>query len=203
MKPLTRSTAIIAVGGARAGGFDWRTITVRTRCRVQENRGDFAPSTTSSDPERRVSDTAILPPRYTSSMGYRTQRRVSGVIGLALLLFVAGVLFVAGPPHSLVVSIQLTALALAGTCDTISAVDTQLTDRIPWHKWSGAGSILLGVSLPLGLVPTGGWGTDDLGMFMLMLLAGVTIAAIGLEMLFFDGGHIFDSPQSDASSSGP
>jgi uncharacterized membrane protein HdeD (DUF308 family) len=135
-------------------------------------------------------------------MGYRTQRRVSGVIGLALLLFVAGVLFVAGPPHSLVVSVQLSALALAGACDTISAVDTRLTDRVPWHKWSGAGSILLGVSLPLGLIPTGGgWGTEDLGMFVVMLLAGVTVAAIGVEMLCFDGEHIFDEPPGDASVS--
>ena len=134
-------------------------------------------------------------------MGYRTQRRVSGVIGLAVLLYVAGVLFVAGPPHSLVVTVQLSALALAGTCDTISAVDSRLTDRVPWHKWSGAGSILLGVSLPLGLVPTGGWAAEDLGLFVVMLLAGVTVAAIGVEMLFFDGEHIFDEPPGSASVS--
>ena len=135
-------------------------------------------------------------------MGYRTQRRVSGVIGFALLLFVAGVLSLAGPPHSLVVSIQLFTLALAGACDLLAAVDTRLTGRVPWHKWSGAGSILLGVSLPLGLVPTGGWVTDDLGMFVVMMFAGLTSVAIGTELLLFDGEHIFDTPPGGASSSG-
>lgn len=134
-------------------------------------------------------------------MAYRTQRRVSGVVGFALLLFVAGVLFVAGPPHSLVVSVQLSTLALAGTCDLIAAVDTRLTGRVPWHKWSGAGSLLLGVSLPLGLIPTGGWVTDDLAMFGLMTLAGLTTAAIGLEMLLFDGEHIFENPPTGTSTS--
>jgi hypothetical protein len=85
----------------------------------------------------------------------------------------------------------------------LAAVDTRLTRRVPWYKWSGAGSILLGVSLPLGLVPTGGWATDDLGMFGVMLLAGVTSAAIGVEMLLFDGEHIFDTPPGGASSSSP
>jgi hypothetical protein len=132
-------------------------------------------------------------------MGYRVQRRVGGVIGFVLLLFVACVLFVAGPPLSLVVSVQLSTLALAGTCDLIAAVDTRLTGRVPWHKWSGAGSILLGVSLPLGLVPTGGWATEDLVTFGLMTLAGVTIAAIGVEMLLFDGEHIFEDPPTVAS----
>ena len=135
-------------------------------------------------------------------MAYRTQRRVSGVVGFVLLLFVAGVLFLAGLPHSLVISVQLLTLALAGACDLIAAIDTRLTGRVPWHKWSGAGSILLGVSLPLGLVPTGGWVTDDLGMFGVMLLAGLMSAAIGLEMLLFDGEHIFDNPPGGASSSG-
>jgi hypothetical protein len=134
-------------------------------------------------------------------MAYRTQRHVGGVVGFALLLFVAGVLFLAGTPHSLVVSVQLSALALAGTCDLTAAVDTRLTDRVPWHKWSGAGSVLLGVSLPLGLVPVDGWGTEDLGMFVVMLLAGVTIAAIGVEMLLFNGEHIFDEPPDGASVS--
>jgi hypothetical protein len=135
-------------------------------------------------------------------MAYRTQRRVSGVVGFVLLLFVAGVLFLAGLPHSLVISVQLLTLALAGACDLIAAIDTRSTGRVPWHKWSGAGSILLGVSLPLGLVPTGGWVTDDLGMFGVMLLAGLMSAAIGLEMLLFDGEHIFDNPPGGASSSG-
>jgi hypothetical protein len=134
-------------------------------------------------------------------MGNRTQRRVSGVIGFALLLFVVFVLVVAGPPDSLVIAVQLLTLALAGSCDLIAAIDTRLTGRVPWHKWSGAGSILLGVSLPLGLVPTGGWATDDLGVFVVMLLAGVTVAAIGVEMLCFDGEHIFDDPPGGASVS--
>ena len=136
-------------------------------------------------------------------MGYRTQRGVSGVIGFSLLLFVVFVLAVAGPPDSLVISVQLLTLALAGACNLIAAIDTRLTGRVPWHKWSGAGGILLGVSLPLGLVPTGGWVTDDLGMFGVMLLAGVTSAAIGIEMLLFDGEHIFDNPPGGASLSGP
>jgi uncharacterized membrane protein HdeD (DUF308 family) len=136
-------------------------------------------------------------------MAYRTQRRVSGVVGVVFLLFVAGVLFLAGPSHSPVVSVQLFTLALAGACDLLAAVDTRLTRRVPWYKWSGAGSILLGVSLPLGLVPTGGWATDDLGMFGVMLLVGVTSAAIGVEMLLFDGEHIFDTPPGGASPSSP
>jgi hypothetical protein len=55
----------------------------------------------------------------------------------------------------------------------------------------------------LGLVPTGGWATDDLGMFGVMLLAGLMSAVIGVEMLLFDGEHIFDTPPGGASSSSP
>ncbi|WP_380676555.1 hypothetical protein [Salinigranum sp. GCM10025319] len=120
-----------------------------------------------------------------------------------LMLFVAGVPFLAGPPHSLLVSVQLFTLALAGACDPLAAVNTRLTGHVPWHKWSGGGSILLGMSLPLGLVPTGGWVTDDLGMLGAMTLAGLTSASIGFETLLFGGEHIFDIPPGGTSSSSP
>jgi len=73
---------------------------------------------------------------------------------------------------------------------------------VSWHEWSGAGSILLGVSLPLELIPTGGWVTDDLGTFVVMIVAGLTSAAIGIELLLFDGEHVFDTPPGGASPSG-
>lgn len=134
-------------------------------------------------------------------MAYRRQRQVVGAVGLALVAFVAAVLVAAGPPHSLLVALQLAALGLGGACDIVSAVDSPLTRRVPWYKWSGAGSILLGISIPLGVVPTGSQEGDALFLFGMTVLASLSITAIGVELLLFDGVHLFDDPPDGASAS--
>ena len=113
-------------------------------------------------------------------------RRLSGIVGTFLVLVVGGVLLLGG---SLVARpatvVQLALLGLAGVVDLVAAIDTRLPARIAWYRWGGLGNILLGMSLPLGFV-----GTDNNLVFLGILgVGGLTLAAMGVDMLVFHGRY--------------
>lgn len=124
-------------------------------------------------------------------MQSRTYRRFNGVVGVFLLLLVGGILLLVGPDSvdAPTARAQLVLLALAGTLDVVAAVETPLTDRVPWYRVSGLANVALGLSLPLGFAGTLGEG--GLPFFLVTALGGLSIAAIGVDMLAFEGRHVY------------
>ncbi|ELY68519.1 hypothetical protein [Natrinema versiforme] len=122
-------------------------------------------------------------------MNERRNRRLSAVVGVSLLLITGGGVALLGTAvlDAPVVVAQLTLLGLAGVFDVVAATDTGLTDRWAWYRWNGAGNVLLGLSLPLGIAGTG-------GPFFLLLtgVGGLSLAAMGIDMLAFHGKYTRD-----------
>ncbi len=118
-------------------------------------------------------------------MNERRNRQLSAVVGVFLLLVTGGVALLGtdalDAPAFLA---QLTLLGLAGVFDIVAAIETPLTDRWAWYQWSGAGNVLLGLSLPLGFA-----GTDGLFLLLLTGVGGLSLAAMGIDMLAFHGKY--------------
>lgn len=116
---------------------------------------------------------------------HRNRRRLNGLLGVFLVGIAvgAGALFggdILGRPA--LVS-QVVLLGLAGVCDLFAAIDRNPTNHWAWYQWSGIGNILLGISLPLGFV-----GSSDTLFFLLVTsVGGLSLAAIGVDMLAFHG----------------
>ncbi|WP_254531764.1 hypothetical protein [Natrinema gelatinilyticum] len=118
-------------------------------------------------------------------MNERRNRQVSAVVGVFLFL-VGGsgvVLLGARVIQTPVLLGQMGLLGLAGLFDIVAATDTRLTDRWAWYRWNGAGSILLGLSFPLGLVGSG-W-----AFFLLTSAGGLSLVVMGIDMLAFHGRY--------------
>lgn len=113
-------------------------------------------------------------------------RTLSAVVGTFLLLVVGGVILVGGtPPGDPVIAGQVALLGLAGVVDIVAATDTQLTARVAWYRWSGLGNILLGMVLPLGFAES----SDTLVFLFVTGVGGITLAAMGVDMLVFHGQY--------------
>lgn len=121
-----------------------------------------------------------------SAVNVRQNRRLSGGIGVFLLVVAGGALALLGNDALAdpVLFLQLTLLGLAGVCDIVAARDSVLTDRLAWYRWSGLGNVLLGLSLPLGLLDTG----PDV-FLVVVALGGLSLAAMGVDMLAFHGKY--------------
>lgn len=119
-------------------------------------------------------------------MNERHNRRLSGVVGAFLLLVSGGgiVLLGTGGLEKPIFLVQVALLGLAGVFDIVAATDTGLTDRWAWYRWSGAGNVLLGLSLPLGFA-----GSDSLLFLLLTAVGGVSLAAMGIDMFAFHGKY--------------
>lgn len=97
----------------------------------------------------------------------------------------AGVLTGGTLPGRPVLVGQVLLVGLAGVCNLVAAVDRHLTDAWAWYQWSGLGNVLLGLSLPLGFV-----GSADALLFLLVTgVGGLSLAAIGVDMLAFHGAY--------------
>jgi len=113
------------------------------------------------------------------------RRRLNGLLGVFLVGVAvgAGALFggdILGRP---VLVSQLVLLGVAGVCDLFAAIDRNMTSHWAWYQWSGLGNILLGMSLPLGFL-----GSSDALFFLLVTsVGGLSLAAIGVDMLAFHG----------------
>jgi hypothetical protein len=119
-------------------------------------------------------------------MNERRNRRLSGGIGVFLLVVAGGALAFLGDDAlaNPVFLVQVTLLGLAGVCDIVAATDTVLTDRVAWYQWSGLGNVLLGISLPLGMV------TSGIDVFLLVVaVGGLSLAAMGVDMAVFHGRY--------------
>lgn len=119
-------------------------------------------------------------------MNERRNRRLSGVLGVFLLIVAGGALALAGPAvlASPALLAQVTFLSAAGVADVVAATDGKLTARWAWYRWRGLGNVLLGLSLPLGFFDGGGtW------LFILTGIGGLSLAAIGLDLLAFAGRY--------------
>lgn len=122
---------------------------------------------------------------------HRNRRRLNAVLG-AFLLAVAGAGAVVLRAELLsrpVLALQFGLTGLAGLCNLVAATDRLSAGQ--WYQWSGLGNVFLGVSLPLGV--TGG--PVLFGVFA--SVGGLSLAAIGLDMLLFHGRYMhqegFDS----------
>ena len=124
-------------------------------------------------------------------MEHRTKRRLSAVVGTFLLVVAVGV--VALVRGSLVedpsLAVQTGLVAIAGVFDVAAGFETRLTERVGWYKLSGIGNISLGLSLPFGFV-----GTMELLPLALTVLGGLSLAGMGVDMLLFDGRHVYSEP---------
>jgi hypothetical protein len=120
-----------------------------------------------------------------------TQRRLSAAVGVFLLVISAAVvaIFRGALIDRPLLTAQIGTLAVAGVLDTAAAFDTPLTQRVAWYRLSGLGNLFLAASLPLGLVESS-WFPN----IVVSVLGGLTLAAIGFDMLLFDGRHIYSEP---------
>ena len=122
-------------------------------------------------------------------MNERTQRRLSGVVGVFLLLAVAAGTALLGSAlvREPVLLTQVTLLALAGLADGIAAVDSPLTDRLAWYRWNGLGYLLLGLSLPFGFVEMGG--IEGVALFATTVAGGLSLVGMGVDLVAFHGKY--------------
>lgn len=121
-------------------------------------------------------------------MNQDTQRRLSVVVGAFLLVVAVSItafLRTAILDNPLLV-FQVGTLAAAGVLDVLAGFETRITERIAWYRLSGLGYVFLGLSLPFGFVST----TEALPL-ILSLLGSVSLAGIGVDMLLFDGRHVY------------
>lgn len=121
-------------------------------------------------------------------MNERRNRQLSGVLGVFLVVVAvaAGVVFGDGALGRPLLLAQVLLMGLAGVADVVAAVDSPLTDLLAWYRWSGLGNVLLGLSLPLGFVGTS---TAELALFVATGIGGLSLAAMGLDMLAFHGRY--------------
>lgn len=122
-------------------------------------------------------------------MNEQRNRHLTGGVGVFLLLIAGGMAALVGTSivDSPVLLAQVGLLGVAGLCDVIGATDTPLTGRFAWYRWSGLGNVLLGVSLPFGFAGTETPG--GLALLAVVTLGGLSLAAMGLDMLAFHGKY--------------
>ena len=130
-------------------------------------------------------------------MERKTKRRLSVVVGV-LLLVVSGavVALMRGALFDRpVLAVQVGAVGIAGVLDIVAGFGTRITERVAWYKIAGLGNIFLAVSLPLGFV-------DPVRTLPLVvgLLGVVLFGAMGIDMLLFDGRHVYSEPLGEADS---
>jgi hypothetical protein len=116
---------------------------------------------------------------------HRNRRRLNGLLGVFLVGVAvgAGVLFGGNLLGRPALFSQVVLVGMAGICDLIAATDRNPPGHWAWYQWSGLGNILLGISLPLGFV-----GSSDALFFLLVTsVGGLSLAAIGVDMLAFHG----------------
>jgi len=112
-------------------------------------------------------------------------------VGVFLLIISAAVaaLFGGALLDRPLLAAQIGTLAVAGVLDIAAAFDTFLTERVAWYRLSGLGNVFLAVSLPLGLVES-----VETFPLILVLLGSTTLAALGVDMVLFDGRHLYSEP---------
>ena len=119
-------------------------------------------------------------------MNERRNRLLGGVLGGFLLVVATTVVALAGADvlASPALLVQATFLGTAGVADVVAATDGRLTDRWAWYRWRGLGNVLLGLSLPLGFLGDGGgW------LLVVTGVGGLSLAAIGVDLLVFAGRY--------------
>jgi hypothetical protein len=116
---------------------------------------------------------------------YQKERQLNALLGafLTVVAVGAGVLLGSDLLATPMLAIQVSMIALAGICDLVAATDS-FSDWA-WYRWNGLGNMLLGVSLPLGLVGTS-W---DLVLILVTGLGGLSLAAMGIDMIAFHGTY--------------
>jgi len=117
-----------------------------------------------------------------------TQRRLSVAVGVFLLVVAVAVVALARTAllDDPLLVFQVGTLAAAGVLDVLAGFETRITERVAWYRLSGLGNVFLGLSLPFGFV-----GTTETLPLLLSLLGSVSIAGIGIDMLLFDGRHVY------------
>ena len=121
---------------------------------------------------------------------YQNQRRLNALLGVFLTVVTVGAAVLLGSNllATPVLAMQVSMIALAGICDFVAATDG--LGGWAWYRWSGLGNILLGLSLPLGFVGTP-W---DLIFLLVTGLGGLSLTAIGIDMLAFHGTYTRRTP---------
>ncbi|QLG49405.1 hypothetical protein [Natrinema halophilum] len=79
---------------------------------------------------------------------------------------------------------QSVLIGLGGAFHIVAATETRLTDRLAWYRWTGAGDVLIGCSLPIGLS-----GSDSPIYVLLVGVGGLSLAGMGFDMLAFHGRY--------------
>lgn len=122
----------------------------------------------------------------------RHPRRLNVLLGVFLvgLAGVVVVLFGGSLLRRPLLAGQVLLLGLAGVCDLVAATVGRPTGRLAWYRWSGLGNILLGLSLPLGFVGSG----SDLFFVLVTGVGGLSLAAIGVDLLAFHGQYTRGTP---------
>jgi uncharacterized membrane protein HdeD (DUF308 family) len=126
-------------------------------------------------------------------MEQKTQRRLSVVVGSFLLVVAVsvGVSLRVAILDTPFLAFQTTAVAIAGVFDTLAGFDTRVTERVEWYRLSGLGNVFLGISLPFGFT-----NTEQVLPLVLTVLGGLSIAVIGVDMVLYDGRHVYSEPLS-------
>jgi hypothetical protein len=118
------------------------------------------------------------------------QRRLNAFLGVLLTLVAVGATVLLGSElfATPVLAMQVSMIAVAGICNLVAATDG--VGGWAWYRWSGLGNTLLGLSLPLGFVGTP-W---DLIFLLVTGLGGLSLTAIGIDMITFHGTYTRRTP---------
>ena len=123
-------------------------------------------------------------------MNQRLERRLSGVVGVFLLVLVGGFVAVFGggvPSHPVVLG-QMVLLVVAGLLDVVAGFGPASVGPVAWYRLTGFANVLLGVSIPLGILEAGG-GPGGLLFLILVSIGGLSLVAMGLDVAVFHGRY--------------
>ncbi len=122
-------------------------------------------------------------------MNERRSRQIGAVTGLFTVAVSAGVLALLGSGlfHRPVLFAQAALLGGCGVAYLLGSVDALPTGPLAWYRWQGLGNVLVGSSLPLGFLGTGV--ANELFFFAVAAIGGLSLAAMGVDMLAFHGKY--------------
>ncbi len=126
--------------------------------------------------------------REVSAVNETQNRQIGTVAGVFAVLVSLGVTALVGSAmvqHPVLLA-QVGLLGAGGIAHLLGGLDSVRTGPLTWYQWQGVGNICIGLSLPLGFV---GQSSTYLLVLFVTALGGVSLAAMGVDLLAFHGRY--------------